>query len=143
MSAKGLKTLIRLEKLKLDNERRQLAILETQRDKMYKQGDDFEREYAAEQKVAAESIDNRLTFEAYQKRHHQRMSDLQQAIITKQAEIEEKAELVQIAFQELKKLEIAQANRIAAEEKERALKEQNEADEKATQKYIRKSNPDV
>lgn len=135
---KGLATLIKLHKRQLDEIRRKMANLENQKREL----EEALRNLAADLEREKEAIRGKAEmasyFGSYAKRVRARQEQTAQAIRMLDEQIDKHREEINIAFGELKKFEIAEANakkRAAAEERR---KETIELDDIGGQQHQRK-----
>jgi flagellar protein FliJ len=135
---KGLKTLIRLQDWKVDETRRSLGRLESERAGYISQGKELEREVIREQRLA---IENNMTeqYGPYAEGVNVKRGELTEAVIEIDGKIEiihdELAEL----FQESKRLEIALQRREDEAAAEILKLEQLELDETGMKMHRRKN----
>ncbi len=117
---KGLPTLIRVYRWELEEKRRQLADREELRDEFVRELRRLEKSLIENQKAAAYSTEVASTYGQYAVQVIERRKVLKQSIEEAQTVVNEAADTVHKAFQEVKKYETAQ-ERIEA----RLLKEEN------------------
>lgn len=120
---KGLPTLIRLHRWRLDEKRKQLVALERLAAKLRDQRRRLEEELRAEQDVARSLTGAEFTYAAYAKAVVRRRETLARSIAEAESQIERVMAEVTEAFRELKRYEVAQANRERAAEEEAARRE--------------------
>ncbi len=137
---KGLPTLIRLRKFELEEKRRILAEKEAHAVSIEAEITNLDEAVLREQDAARRNFDVAFAYPAFAKMAIERRRDLIEALVAAQREVEEAAEAVTIAYQELKKFEVAQANRVKREKEEAALKEQILLDEMAIESFRRAGN---
>jgi chromosome segregation ATPase len=135
---KGLPTLIRLHRWRLDEKRKQLAALERLAAKLREQRRRLEEELRAEQDVARSLTGAEFTYAAYAKAVVQRRETLPRSIAEAEGQIERVMAEVTEAFRELKRYEVAQANRERAAEEEAARREQAVLDDVGANVYRRR-----
>lgn len=135
---KGLPTLIRLHRWRLDEKRKQLAALERLAAKLREQRRRLEEELRAEQDVARSLTGAEFTYAAYAKAVVQRRETLARSIAEAEGQIERVMAEVTEAFRELKRYEVAQANRERAAEEEAARREQAVLDDVGANVYRRR-----
>ncbi|TAD88897.1 MAG: hypothetical protein EAZ99_12165 [Alphaproteobacteria bacterium] len=133
--AKGLPTLIRLRTWELDQKRRRLAELETLKAQLEDAVLDLADTVVKEQAVAARDEEVSFAYGAFAKAAINRRRDLEASIREMAIRVAAAAEEVSIAYQDLKKLEVAQANRVARAKAEFARKEQIRLDDIALEQY--------
>jgi flagellar FliJ protein len=134
---KGLPTLIRLRKFELEEKRRALAEKEAVAAEIERQINALDEAVVREQDAARRSQEVAFAYPAFARMAIDRRRDLIEALAVAQREVEEAAEEVTIAYQELKKFEVAQANRIKREKYEASIREQNLLDEMAIESFRR------
>ena len=108
---KALRSLVRLHKLRVDEKRKHLAALENRRAAILADQAQLERELQSEKEIARGSLDAGTTFTAYLKGYEFRRARIVELLAEIEAQIEEAAQALSEAFQELKRYETAQANR--------------------------------
>lgn len=135
--SKGLTTLVRLHKWKLDEKRRELAELDRLVGQLRGEIVRLDSEIASEKALAGGNIEASLTFPAYAKAMRGRRSKLEESI----ARIDEQTERVtgELAdiFQEVKRYEIAQNHRHQASLREGRRRERIALDEVALVRHGR------
>lgn len=104
---KGLDTLIRLHRQRLDEKRLGRVALEEQRDALVATANGLDRELEAEQRTAAESLEARYTFDAYVERMIARQRAVARKIATVDDTLIKADDEIAAAFQELKRYEIS------------------------------------
>ncbi len=135
----GLEGLIRLNKWKLDEKRLALAELERLAQRLRDQLSALERELAAEQKIAANSVEASISYAHYANAVTLRRGILNQSLAEVEAQIRVALEDVAEAFRELKKFDIVKARRDReAAEKNKRL-QQGLLDEMGLQLHRRSS----
>ena len=136
--AKDFKTLVRMRKWALDEKQRQLGEMLGVLGNLEAEKEALEQAVIAEQKVAAENPE--LAGFAYGGFANAVIAE-REALTKMIAEQEEKIDAfrdeVADAFKELKTVEIAERNRVAAERAEEDKKEQDELDEIGTRSATR------
>jgi flagellar FliJ protein len=135
---KGIKTLIRLHKLDLDEKRRILSRLEDKRNALEKDIKAGEKTFIEERKMAYQSLEASVTFDAYKKAYKKRMIALAHQLMETSKLVHEAAEKVHAAFQELKKYEIARDQQLEKKHKEVEMTEQKDSDELAMVAHTRR-----
>lgn len=139
---KGIKTLIRLHKLDLDEKRRLLAQFEAKQIELEEHIKHLAVVFEQEKKAAALSVMSAITFEVFTKAHKEKVANANKQLFAVKKQVDEMLDQVRDAFQTLKKYEIAldQSKRKKAEEAK--LEEQKNNDEKAITGFRQKSgNP--
>ncbi|SLN69633.1 flagellar export protein FliJ [Oceanibacterium hippocampi] len=139
MSTKGLNTLIRAQRWRLDEQRRQLAELGRMKSEMETQVAAIDDQFAAEQRAAGEDRDVVFAFPAYAREMRTRRNAILQSVEELERQIERAHEDVSAAFQELKRYELA----VEADERKRELaerrREQRDMDERAARMLMRRA----
>ena len=136
---KGLATLIKLGKRKLDELRRQMVVLENQKAQLEELAASLRAELFREMEAANQSEGVHNYFANFAKRIRIRQEKVAREIMQLNMEIEKLANEIAIAFADLKKYEIAQENEKQRVRAEAARKETIEMDEIATQQHERNS----
>lgn len=135
---KGLAALIRVRKFELEEKRRHLAELEEAAARLETAIVRLAEDVKREQLVASHDLEASFTFGAFASWSLDRRRQLEQALIAAQDEVRQAMDLVAEAYQDLKKLEIAQEMRRKRELAERERKEQMRLDDMALVGYRRK-----
>ncbi len=136
---KGLPTLIRLHRWRLDGKRKRLAELERLAAELDDQRRQLEAELGAEQEVAKAFTEAALTYDVYAKAVIMRRENLAQSIADTKSQIERWALEVMESFQDVKRYELAQAHRQRAAEQQAARREQAVLDEVGAELYRRRN----
>ncbi len=126
---KGLPTLIRMHRWELEEKRRQLADREELRDGFSRELARLEEQLIENQKVAAYDPEVAATYGAYALQVIEQRHVLGQSILEAQVVVDEAADIVHQAFQEVKKYETAQERVEARLLKEEMRREQIELDD--------------
>ena len=138
----SLKTLERIQKFKIDEQRKILVDLQNKEDKILNDLRRLIKEYEQEKEFAAQngSIGD---FGAYTKRYLQYREAFEQALKDVRAKISEVRDIISDMFKEQKTYEIVDRQRKEALAKEEDLKSQKMLDEIGTNAYIKrnKENP--
>ncbi|MBM3599008.1 MAG: hypothetical protein FJX35_12380 [Alphaproteobacteria bacterium] len=137
---KGLSTLIRYHGQLLDEKRRALAELQGLADRLRQQLVDLGEEMKREQAVAGTSVESSMTYHNYAVVLIERRENLEKMIADVDQQIVAATNEVADAFQELKKYEIAKANRDKRAEEEANRREQTEFDEMGLSIYRRRES---
>lgn len=137
---KGLSTLIRYHGQLLDEKRRALAELQGLADRLRQQLVDLGEEMKREQAVAGTSVELSMTYHNYAVVLIERRENLEKMIADVDQQIVAATNEVADAFQELKKYEIAKANRDKRAEEEANRREQTEFDEMGLSIYRRRES---
>ncbi len=126
--------IIRFKTRELDEQRKQLVIVEEQLQAIDDRLSALEAEEAREsQNINLESAATNIG--AYLHGVRVRRAQLEESRVEKQTEVDEKRNEVQLAFEELKTLEIAEERQIAREQAEQAKAQQQELDETALRPF--------
>lgn len=134
---KGLPTLIRLRKFELEEKRRILSEKEAAAARIEADITALDIAVLREQDAARRSHDVAFAYPGFARMAIDRRRDLIEALAAAQREVEIAAEAVTLAYQELKKFEVAQANRIKREKYEEAVRDQIRLDEMAIEGFRR------
>lgn len=130
----NLAPIIRFKKWTLDEERRSLAVLYDERLGIEEQVQALEAEMASQRAVANTDIGS-VTIGAYIEAARAKQAWLLDALHKKDAEIEDKQDVVREAFKELKTFEVADEKKRAQAAKRLAEHEQKELDERGLRSY--------
>lgn len=132
----SLKTLERIQKFNIDEQRKILVELQNQEDRLQAARTELMENYAKE-KAFAELHPALCNFGAYVKRYLEQKEALEQAIADVQARIERVRDIIADMFKEQKTYEIVDDNRKKRHQKEEDGKEQKMLDEIGTNTYIK------
>lgn len=135
---KSLKNLIRMQKNIVDEKRRELVRFQEEADYLRQAAQKLEEEILSEQQAARDNFEASFAYANYHKAAMKRRDRLFQAIRAADHSVELAAEAMREAFQELKRFEIAEAERLAREMAERKRKESIMLDETASIRFFRK-----
>jgi flagellar protein FliJ len=135
---KSLKNLIRMQKNVVDEKRRELVRFQEEADHLRAAAQKLEEEILAEQETAKNDFEASFAYSNYHKAAMKRRARLFQAIRAADHSVEVAAEAMREAFQDLKRYEIAEAERVAQELAERKRKEAIMLDETASIRFFRK-----
>ncbi|MFD2262636.1 flagellar FliJ family protein [Lacibacterium aquatile] len=138
MARKGLPTLIRLRSFELEEKRRALAELEQVAERLEQAIRDVDSQVEEEKQIATKDYVLARYFPAYLQAAKERRQTLVANRLDIGQQIDAAKEQVTIAYQELKKLEIAQAIREKREKEEADRREQLMLDEIAIEGYRRR-----
>lgn len=138
MARKGLPTLIRLRSFELEEKRRALAELEQVAERLEQAIRDVDAQVEDEKDIASKDYVLARYFPAYLAAAKERRQQLVANRLDIGHQIDEAKEQVTIAYQELKKMEIAQALREKREKEEADRREQLMLDEIAIEGYRRR-----
>ncbi len=135
---KGIATLIRLRKQRLDEMRVALAELERKRDQLIVAARHLEEEFKAEQKTAAASLEASITYGGYAAKVAEWREALVNETTKMEAEIERAGDAVVEAYRELKKYEVNESRRAARVHAESERRERRDLDEIALNTFRRR-----
>ena len=135
---KGLKSLIRLHKFRLDERRRGLQELETLRQRLNAMLARLKAEVSAEKRTVESAPEMAFAFADYAASARERRLKLIDSVDETERQIEQARDAVNQAFQELKKYEITQANRERLAAQRAARLEQAKLDEIGLTVYRRR-----
>lgn len=135
----SLRTLTRIQKFKIDEQRKILVEYQNQEDKLLDRLRLLAAEVEREKNFSREQggVDN---FGTYLKRCLKLRADLEHQLAAVRKKIAEIRDIMADMFKEQKTYEIVDENRSAAANKENELKEQKMLDEIGTNTYIKRSN---
>ena len=134
---KGLSTLIRLAKFRLDEARRQLAQLERLREHLLHSLDRLAAEVTREQQIAAASDDPRTCYANFARAAMARRGTIEASLADLAPKLGDAANVVTAAFQEMKRYELTEEhNRRRANDK-RKRREGAALDETALSRFQR------
>lgn len=140
---KGLSTLIKLQKNELDALRTQITKLEEQKQLQTDLIMYLGRQLEEEEKQATEHAHLSQFFGDFSKRIKSQQEEAREVIRKLDIQIGVLQDKMRLAFGELKKLEITEANHIAREKAERERLDQERLDEVALQQFGRKKSPNT
>jgi flagellar export protein FliJ len=129
MARRGLDSVIRLQKWRLDEKRRQLGDLLRLSEQLQGELAGLENELQAEQELVAGNFDASYNYGAYARGYIERRERLQQSLQNVEQQIEAAQEEVRAAFRELKTIEITKDNRDKVVAIETGRRQQSELDE--------------
>ena len=136
---KGLAALIRLHTWRLDEKRRELADLQRLEDQFLEDGRRLEAEMAAEQEFAKTSDSGALSYGGFAVGVIERRKRIEASVAEVRRRIDDKRAEVAEAFQELKRYEITQAERLKRERAEADRRTQADLDEISLMQHQRRS----
>ncbi|MEA1650505.1 flagellar FliJ family protein [Nitrospirillum sp. BR 11164] len=139
---KSLKALIRLHKNQVDDKRRHLTQLRDQEDRLTLERQQFEAQVEMERQLSGTSVDMAMAFASYLPQIKLRRNALEVARHQIAVAIRKAEEDLAQAFQELKRYELAEEERIRKEKAELARKEAMMLDEVAAQRHLRQRDED-
>jgi flagellar protein FliJ len=136
---KGIGTLIRLAKFRLDEARRQLAELERLRAHLHQSLDRLASEVSREQQQATQTQikDPYSGYAAYARVAMDRRSTIEQSIADLAPKLGEAEAAVTAAFQEMKRYEIAEDNHRRRAQEKQQRREQTQLDETGLSRFQR------
>ncbi|MDZ5647653.1 flagellar FliJ family protein [Nitrospirillum sp. BR 11828] len=134
---KSLKTLIRLHKNEVDEKRRHLTQLREHDDQLTLRRQQFEAQVEMERQLSGTSVDMAVAFANFLPQIKLQRNALEQARQQLAIAIHRAEEDLAQAFQELKRFELAEEERIRKEKAELARKEAMMLDEIAAQRHLR------
>jgi flagellar protein FliJ len=135
-----LDTLIRLHRWQVDERRRRVAELEGFAEKLREQLVRLAEERAMESQAAGANLLTQHAYPGYIRRALQRQKTLEQSLVETDQQIAQARDALAEAFQELKRYEIAQANRERLRMSAAARRERLETDAIAIENYRRRVN---
>ena len=135
-----LDTLIRLHRWQVDERRRAVAELEGLAEKLRLELVKLAEERAMEQQAAGANLLTRHVYPGYIRRALQRQKTLEQSLAETEQQIAQARDALAEAFQELKRYEIAQANRERLRMNAAARRERLETDAIAIENYRRRAS---
>lgn len=134
----ALDSLIRLHRWQLDERRRQLAELDALGEKLRQEQTRLASEEQSEQAAASASHEAATAYGNYATRLIERRDRLQKSLASVQQQIAEARETLAETYREVKRYEIASANRAMQQRKRLARAQQRTLDELAIENYRRK-----
>jgi len=137
---KGLAALIRLHSWRLDEKRRELADIQRLEDQLLSDAQKLEQEVLREQEIARTAEGGSFSFAGYMLGVKARRHKIAASIADVRKRIEEKRAEVAEAFQELKRYEITQAERLKRQQAEADRRTQTELDEMSLVQYERRAD---
>jgi flagellar protein FliJ len=135
-----LDTLIRLHRWQVDEQRRQVAELEGFAEKLREQLVRLAEERAMEQQAAGANYLASHVYPGYIRRAMQRQKTLEQSLAETEQQIAQARDALAEAFQELKRYEVALANRERLRMSAAARRERIETDAIALENFRRRAN---
>ena len=136
---KSREALIRLNRFRVDEIRKRLKSLDDMRADLRKKMSDLEAMVQEEQRRAANSDLGRLAFPSFARSVQARRENIQRTVDEVERQAAAVTEELQEAYRELKKHEIAADNDQARDRVEYARQVQNELDEIAASRQLRKA----
>lgn len=135
----ALDSLIRLHRWQLDERRRDLATLEDLAAKLREERRKLDLEDERERAVASASPEAAFAYAGYAKRLIERRRRLEQSEAETAEQIARAREALALAYQDVKRYEIAAANRQKQQEQRDARRQQQALDEIGVEGFRRKS----
>lgn len=132
----SLKTLARIQKFNIDEQRKKLNEQLTQEDKIIK-ALEFQKVELEQEKIFATENPDVGDFGTYMKRYLAEKEVLENKLAAVRKKIEEIRDVMADMFKEQKTYEIVEANRKASRDKEEEIKMQKSLDEIGTNAYIK------
>jgi flagellar protein FliJ len=139
---KGLKTLIKLNRRKLDELRRRMGVLENQKNQLLAQSARLSKELEQEIAMASQKPEMGQFFGGFAKRIQKRQEDIAAEVRKLDQQMATLRDEIANAFADVKKFEIAEENARKREEAERNRKETIMLDDIAAQQYTRRQTED-
>jgi septation ring formation regulator EzrA len=136
---KSREALVRLNRFRVDEIRKRLKSLDDMRADLRKKMSDLETMVQEEQRRAANSDLGRLAFPSFARSVQARRENIQRTVDEVERQAATVTEELQGAYRELKKHEIAADNEQARDRVEYARQVQNELDEIAASRQLRKA----
>ena len=136
---KSKKTLIRLHKWKVDQERRKLLLLQAEQSTLQEQKAKLEKSAIEEQAKAADMEHGALLYPSFAQSVILRRAQLDESLSGVSEKMKGALQSTKSAFLELKKYEIVDDNRIQSEKLEARRSDQREQDDVASQRFTRHS----
>ncbi|CAK0761725.1 Flagellar FliJ protein [Azospirillaceae bacterium] len=135
---KDLRPLIRLHRWQLDEKRRALVELQTMLDNLYAQAKTLEDRIIEEQQAARKTQEVAFVYPSFAKAAINSRKQLAFAISQVEAQVSQAMDDIAEAFQDLKRYELAQEERVKAEKEQRRLRENITLDETAAIRHRRR-----
>ena len=132
-----LKTLSKIQKFAIDEERKKLAALQAQEDGLMRKLDKLNAEFVREKEFAKTHED--YNFSAYLERYMQTRDKLEAQLAEVRAKIEEVRDTITALFKEQKTYDIVDENREKKVEAEENAKDRRQLDEIGTNAFIKKN----
>ncbi len=134
----ALDSLIRLQRWRVDERRRDLAALEELAAALTAERQRLDAEDAAEQRAAATSAEAGFAYPSYARSLVERRRRLEQSRAETGAQIASAREALAEAFQEMKRYETAAATRLRQQQEREARRERRVLDELGTEAFRRR-----
>jgi len=138
----ALDSLLRLHRWQVDERRRHLADLDGLARQLTEESQRLDREEAKEQAAASASPEAAVTYAAYARQLVERRRKLTQSQAEVAGQIERCRTLLAEAFQEVKRYEIMEANRLRQQQRREERRQQQAADNLHSEGFRRRGNKD-
>ena len=138
----ALDSLIRLHRWQVDERRRHLADLDGLATQLAEESQRLDREEAREQAAAAASPEAAITYAAYARQLVERRRKLAQSQSEVAQQIERSRALLADAFQEVKRYETMEANRLRQQQRREERRHQQALDTGGTEALRRRGGKD-
>jgi flagellar protein FliJ len=135
---KSIATLIKLQKSRVDEQRQILADQQAVFDRIEQEIVALATQQAREQEIARDSTEATTTYGAFIKWATERARQLEAARVAAQIAVEQARDVLSQLFEEQKRYETVQANRVAEERAAELKREQEGLDETAVMNFERK-----
>jgi len=136
----ALESLIRLHRWQLDERRRQLAELDTLGEKLRHEQTRLTAEEQQEQRVASSSQEAAPAYGNYARKLIERRDRLRESLASVEEQIVQAREALAETYREVKRYEIASANRLSQQKKRLARQQQRTLDELGIENYRRRGS---
>jgi flagellar FliJ protein len=138
----ALDSLVRVHRWNVDERRRQAAELEALARKLQNDIERLGEEQRAEQKIASLSLEASYAYPGYARQTMERQATLERSLAEVEEQITQARDALTAAYQELKRYEIAAANRERIKSQLAAKRERAELDAVALENYRRRAASD-
>jgi flagellar protein FliJ len=138
----ALDSLIRLHRWQVDERRRHLADLEGLATQLTEESQRLDREEAREQAAAAASPEAAITYAAYARQLVERRRKLAQSQAEVVQQIARSRALLAEAFQEVKRYEIMEANRLRQQQRREERRQQQALDNLGIEEFRHRGGKD-
>ena len=136
----AIDSLVRLHRWQLDEHRRQLADLDLLAEKLRAEKTRLAEEEATEQIVAGASLEAATAYGGFARHLIERREKIEQSIISVEQQIATAREALAETYQEMKRYEIALANRVTQRRKRSERQQQRTLDEVGIDAYRRRTS---
>lgn len=137
---KGLNTLIKLHKRKVDDLRRKMGLLEKQKSDLLRASERMQQELEDEMKLASAQADMSQFFAGFSKRIQMRQAEIAKEVKVVDRQMDRLRDEISVEFGELKKFEITKENRLKEALAEEGRKETILLDEIASRQHHNKQD---